>query len=90
MFYLDAHGHNEGGLLAHGPEGTPVPTSPDRPHIESIHLEKTAEKDSDEEAKPAGTGHPTTITDENVMAQLIGVAVLEFGVILHRYGVHPS
>ena len=30
-------------------------------------------------------GHVTTISDEGAMAHLIGVAILEFGVILHRF-----
>lgn len=55
--------------------------------MESLHLEKT-DKDS-------AAGHPvnrvndathtTTVTDESAMAQLIGVGILEFGVILHRF-----
>jgi hypothetical protein len=75
--------------VAHGPEGSPVPapTSPRIPDVESMHLEK-AEKDSE-------TGHSVnrvddagkfkTMTDESAMAQLIGVGILEFGVILHRF-----
>ncbi|KAH9028558.1 ZIP-like iron-zinc transporter [Lactarius hengduanensis] len=80
----DAHGHHAGGVLAHGPEGSPVPgpMSPVAPDVESIHLEKDPEASRTVKRVDDGE-HVTTVTDENVMAQLIGVAILEFGVILH-------
>jgi hypothetical protein len=75
-----------GAYTAHGPEGdlAPAPASHDQGHSD---LEKTG-KDSD-----AGHAHSQLgdskqalfLTDENAMAQLIGVAILEFGVILHRH-----
>jgi len=84
----DAHGHHAGGVVAHGPEGSPVagPTSPRNPDVESMHLEKP-DKGSSETGQSVnrvdGGGHITTVTDESAMAQLIGVGILEFGVILH-------
>ncbi|KAH9056715.1 ZIP-like iron-zinc transporter [Lactarius vividus] len=80
----DAHGHHAGGVLAHGPESSPVPgpTSPAIPDVESIQLEKDSETNRTVKRVDDG-GHVTAVTDESVMAQLIGVAILEFGVILH-------
>lgn len=85
--YHDAHGHHTGGVVAHGPEGSPVPgpASPRIPDVESMHLEKP---DKSSEAGHSVTRvddatHITTMTDESAMAQLIGVGILEFGVILH-------
>ena len=87
-FYLDAHGHHTGGVIAHGPEGSPEPgpTSPRGPDVESMHLEKTG-KDSEtghSVNRVGDTAHVKIMTDEGAMGQLIGVAILEFGVILHR------
>jgi len=59
--------------------------------VESIRLEKI-EKDSEAHRtvnRVDDGGHVATVSDESVMAQLIGVAILEFGVILHRF-VKPS
>jgi zinc transporter 1/2/3 len=89
FFHPDAHGHHTGGVVAHGPEGSPVPgpASPRIPDVESMHLEKP---DKSSEAGHSVTRvddatHITTMTDESAMAQLIGVGILEFGVILHRF-----
>ena len=54
-----------------------------------MHLKKTEK--SSETGHSANNvddgGHVTTVTmtDESAMAQLIGVGILEFGVILHRF-----
>ncbi len=32
-----------------------------------------------------GSKRPSLVSDENAVAQLVGVAVLEFGIILHRH-----
>ena len=73
-----------GGFVAHGPEGAPATasTSDDskgHPDVEPMHDEKNLE-----------AGHTVDdvkgyVSDENAMAQIIGVAILEFGVILHRH-----
>ena len=54
-----------------------------------MHLEKR-EKDSEtghSVNRVGDGGHVMTVTmtDESAMAQLIGVGILEFGVILHRF-----
>jgi hypothetical protein len=52
-----------------------------------MHLEK-AEKDSEtghSANRVDDAGNFKTMTDESAMAQLIGVGILEFGVILHRF-----
>ncbi|KAF8262618.1 ZIP-like iron-zinc transporter [Lactarius quietus] len=67
----DAHGHHTGGVIAHGPEGSPK-TDKD-PQSEAGHSVNRVDD----------VGHITTMTDDNAMAQLIGVGILEFGVILH-------
>ena len=86
--YLDAHGHNTGGVVAHGPEGSPEPgpASPRSPDVEGMRLEKT-DKDSEtghSVNRAEDAAHVKIMTDESAMAQLIGVGILEFGVILHR------
>ena len=86
--HLDAHGHNTGGVVAHGPEGSPEPgpASPRSPDVESMRLEKT-DKDSEtghSVNRAEHAAHVKIMTDESAMAQLIGVGILEFGVILHR------
>jgi hypothetical protein len=53
------------------------------PDIKSADVEK--------EQKDSKVGHGEVgedilyVTDENALAQIIGVAILEFGVVLHRY-----
>ncbi|KAF8493246.1 ZIP-like iron-zinc transporter [Russula emetica] len=83
----DPHGHAVavGAYTAHGPEAEIASTSRDHNDPGHIDLEKVA-KDS-----PASHVHihmddskqELLLTDENAMAQLIGVAILEFGVVLH-------
>lgn len=88
FFHPDAHGHHAGGVVAHGPEGSPVPgpTVPRNPDVESLHLEKhDKESGTGQSVNRVDDGHITTVTDESAMAQLIGVGILEFGVILHRF-----
>jgi len=81
---LDAHGHQVGSYTAHGPEGEPepAPTSSDSPDPEKIekdlHVGHTHNHVDDTKGK-------SFQTDADAMAQLIGVAILEFGVILHRH-----
>jgi len=78
-----------GAYTAHGPEAefALAPTSHD--HNEHGH------SDPEKVAKDSPTSHAHSpmgdskqellLSDENAMAQLIGVAILEFGVILHRH-----
>jgi len=69
----DAHGHAFGSHAAHGPEGE---FPQDRPV-------KPIDTTSDEESNTDRTLHRHTFTD-SVTTQVIGVAILEFGVVLHR------
>lgn len=75
-------------MVAHGPEGSPEPgpASPRSPDVEGMRLEKT-DKDSEtghSVNRAEDAAHVKIMTDESAMAQLIGVGILEFGVILHR------
>nr|AMD82963.1 zinc transporter protein ZIP1 [Russula atropurpurea] len=77
----DPHGHAVGAYTAHGPE-TDSPqdhTSHDHSHSD---LEKVG-KDDHEHSPSSDSKQELLLTDEDAMAQLIGVAILEFGVILH-------
>ncbi|KIM60682.1 hypothetical protein SCLCIDRAFT_1216591 [Scleroderma citrinum Foug A] len=65
----DAHGHGVGALAAHGPEKV----EPE----EDIRADTLSER-SDPEAATKSTA-----MDSNVLAQIIGVFILEFGVLLH-------
>ena len=73
---IDAHGHGPGDEshgghhAAHGPEPQ----------------NKPADKDSDRDSTDAekGLSRPSNSLDDSASAQIIGVAILEFGVLLHR------
>ena len=66
----DTHGHGIGSHAAHGPEGK-LDEAPTKAEVKE-------ESTSDVEDQ----GNP--IIDNNALAQIIGVAILEFGVALHR------
>ncbi|KAF5316001.1 hypothetical protein D9619_006333 [Psilocybe cf. subviscida] len=69
----DAHGHNLGAHAAHGPEGT-FSAEP------SMKRESSA---SDIE-QPAANHHSHDVgLEDNVVTRVIGVGILEFGVVLH-------
>jgi hypothetical protein len=78
-----------GAFTAHGPEAEFASAPTSRDHNDHGHSdpEKVA-KDS-----PASHAHShmdvskqeLLLSDENAMAQLIGVGILEFGVVLHRH-----
>ncbi|EMD38804.1 hypothetical protein CERSUDRAFT_47146 [Gelatoporia subvermispora B] len=68
----DAHGHGVGGHAAHGPEGA-----------KSEETSAVQEKyDIDLEAEAIAAAKNGAVV-ENPTAQIIGVAILEFGVLLH-------
>ena len=81
---IDPHGHHVGSYAAHGPEAD---SEQDPTSGNSSDLEKVT-KVSD-----VGHAHHHVDTrkeksfqnDVDAMAQLIGVAILEFGVVLHRH-----
>ena len=68
----DSHGHGLGSHAAHGPEGG----TRDREDI----LEKT--KEDDVESNDHQPEHLNM--DDSAAAHIIGVIILEFGVVLHR------
>ena len=72
----DAHGHSVGTHSSHGPE------------THQTELQATADKEpnsSDIESHASGNDEAFTF-DESILAQMVGVGILEFGVLLHRCG----
>ena len=77
-----------GAYTAHGPEteSALAPTSHDHnDHGHSDHEKVTKDSPDIHAHNPMGDSKQEFLSDENAMAQLIGVAILEFGVILHRH-----
>ncbi|KAL9713459.1 hypothetical protein Ac2012v2_003069 [Leucoagaricus gongylophorus] len=74
----DAHGHQHGGHAAHGPEGLLVASESQRQKrtsdVESLGTEKT-------EHNPHQHGDETFL--DAGLAHVLGIAILEFGVVLH-------
>jgi solute carrier family 39 (zinc transporter), member 1/2/3 len=69
-YLVDTHGHKAGGThAAHGPEGSNDQLPPTK---ES----KMVFSDLEEQ--------PTWTIDDSALAQIVGIAILEFGVTLHR------
>ena len=68
---LDAHGHQTGSHLAHGPEG-------------SISQPPSITKSESKENPPDLEGQRIWALEDSILAQTIGIAILEFGVALHR------
>ena len=67
---VDPHGHGAGGAhAAHGPEGT----------FDQIPAEKFESKMDTTDLE----SQPTWTIDDSAMAQILGIAILEFGVTLH-------
>ena len=71
----DAHGHGVGSHTAHGPEGNNITPPPELIKPSNVS-QSSGEKDAEE-------GHSHHAVDD-AMAQIIGVAILEFGIVLHR------
>ncbi|KAJ7278421.1 ZIP-like iron-zinc transporter [Mycena rebaudengoi] len=79
----DAHGHEVGSHAAHGPEGEASAddeTSSASPHPPPPLPLQKHEHDDDIEAQHARVRHSL---DDSAAAQVIGIAILEFGVLLH-------
>ncbi|KAF8823554.1 hypothetical protein HHX47_DHR10000072 [Lentinula edodes] len=74
----NAHGHDTGSHAAHGPEGSISNISKD---VEAVPSEMTSAKSEEHQ-------HPQMVLD-SAISQVIGVAILEFGVVLHRYNFVP-
>jgi hypothetical protein len=88
---VDPHGHGAavGAYTAHGPEAEFPLASTSGDHNDHGHSdpEKVAKGSPASHAHSAmgDSKQASPLSDENAMAQLIGVAILEFGVILHRH-----
>lgn len=73
----DAHGHGVGSHAAHGPEGA----------AETGTAPVYSDDKSESVAKGAHTHHyHGERFDESAVAQIVGIFILEFGVLLHRSG----
>ncbi|KAJ7314413.1 ZIP-like iron-zinc transporter [Mycena albidolilacea] len=65
----DPHGHYTGSHAAHGPEGAQTPP--------------TENGDVEEQKHEHHHHHELTHLDDSASAQIVGIAILEFGVLLH-------
>lgn len=72
-----------GAYTAHGPEAESALAPSSHEHNDHSDPEKVV-KDSDSQAH-SHMDVQQRLSDENALAQMIGVAILEFGVILHRH-----
>ncbi|KAF5371422.1 hypothetical protein D9757_009999 [Collybiopsis confluens] len=70
----DAHGHDSGSHTAHGPEGEMMTSNSSSKDVESSGMSQDPQSETHQ--------HSDSKLDSAV-AQVIGVAVLEFGVVLH-------
>ena len=73
---IDPHGHGIGSHAAHGPEGE------DQRGAELGDEEKSYDK---QKADDIESLRLSSNMDETAAAQILGVFILEFGVVLHRY-----
>jgi zinc transporter 1/2/3 len=71
----DAHGHSLGSHAAHGPEGVINPPT----RIESKTLDDVESAGSNPSQHEHNHGF-----EDSMATQMIGIAILEFGVVLHR------
>ncbi|KAI0316008.1 ZIP-like iron-zinc transporter [Amylostereum chailletii] len=86
----DVHGHGVGGHSAHGPEARPA-TSEDDIAMETASEDVENQLSFSEKEHAEGAGHVHThgrerhdhTMDDSAIAQVLGVAILEFGVMLH-------
>ena len=77
-----------GAYAAHGPEAESalVPTSLDNNDHGHSDPEKVAKDAASHAHSHMGDSEQDLLEmDENALAQMIGVAILEFGVVLHRH-----
>lgn len=78
----DAHGHGMGGgHAAHGPEG-----AQDREVLTNkTDVDVDSEKSARRDAEMAVLDNTPSSVVDSVATQIIGVGILEFGVLLHRW-----
>ncbi|KJA28165.1 hypothetical protein HYPSUDRAFT_62552 [Hypholoma sublateritium FD-334 SS-4] len=72
----DAHGHDHGSHAAHGPESNYVQSSKIADKDQSLDIEETAQ--APEHVHSHGF-------EDSITTQIIGVGILEFGVLLHSF-----
>ncbi|KAF7969455.1 hypothetical protein HWV62_22339 [Athelia sp. TMB] len=70
-FFADAHGHTVGSHAAHGPEGN------------ENRQEEDSGSDDKQKLEDVETLQKPRYLESTVAAQIIGVGILEFGVVLH-------
>jgi zinc transporter 1/2/3 len=88
--FADAHGHGLGAHAAHGPEADSL-DPPDAEQgavkkeldVHEPHVHEHEHKHRHEHDESADE-HEHALSDQEAAAQIIGVAILEFGVMLHR------
>jgi hypothetical protein len=73
-----------GAYTAHGPEAESA-LAPTSDHGHSDPEKITKESPASHVHTMGDSKQALPLSDEDAMAQLIGVAILEFGVILHRH-----
>ncbi|KAJ7097268.1 ZIP-like iron-zinc transporter [Mycena belliarum] len=71
----DPHGHYTGSHAAHGPEGAQTPPKESGSSSSDIEQQR-------EHPHPHHHGHLPHL-DDSAAAQIVGIAILEFGVLLH-------
>ncbi|KAF7330007.1 hypothetical protein MKEN_00264700 [Mycena kentingensis (nom. inval.)] len=69
----DAHGHNVGSHAAHGPEPASAKSSPAQPTKDL----------ADDDATERGALVASDVEPQGLAAHVIGIGILEFGVVLH-------
>ncbi|TRM65461.1 Zinc/iron permease [Schizophyllum amplum] len=72
----DAHGHDAGSHAAHGPEGRLAASAEEDVEAMPEKTERSLSREDNEASERGGESHSS-------IGQVIGVAILEFGVILH-------
>lgn len=89
LYLTDAHGHRHGGHAAHGPEGDLIGADQKQrdemstSDIESVGLDAAAATTTHRHDHDEHHHNGNAFTDKAI-TQIIGVAILEFGVALHR------
>lgn len=86
----DVHGHGIGGLAAHGPEGTKTPQQLQQqqdPSSLEIQEKTNDAASSQEDVEAHGHAHHHGQVSDSIidqaLTQIVGIAILEFGVVLH-------
>ncbi|CAK5267311.1 unnamed protein product [Mycena citricolor] len=80
----DPHGHFVGSHAAHGPEGgSATPPKSTQTEAELIEKERDVEESAHQHQHEHHGHHHGERFDNSASAQIVGIAILEFGVLLH-------